>query len=224
MIRYVKDRTNPPREPYEDVINTVKQRAVATSADYIEAHLEGALIFPFRGNVWDYALSKVSIDGLYAEFGVHNGDSINHMAAVVQPKNVTFYGFDSFEGLKEDWRGTWYRAGHFDRGGTLPDVLPNVTLVKGWFDDTVPPFLEAHPKKPFAFLHLDADTFETTASLLSMLKDRIVKGTVIVFDEYLGFPNWQKGEFRAWQDFVAAQGLAYCYLAFSNTPTALMVL
>src|SRR5476651_984382 len=53
MVRYIKERTNPPREPYEDVINTVKQRAAATSADYIEAHLEGALIFPFRGNVWD---------------------------------------------------------------------------------------------------------------------------------------------------------------------------
>jgi hypothetical protein len=224
VIRYIDDRVHPPREPYEDVIVTVKRRAAQASADYIEAHLEGAMIFSFRGNVWDYALSKVKIDGLHAEFGVHNGDSINHMAEVVSANGATMFGFDSFEGLKEDWRGTWYRAGHFDRGGNLPPVRPNVTLVKGWFDETVPPFLEAHPDTPFAFLHFDADTYETTAALLAMLKDRIVTGTVIVFDEYIGFPNWQKGEYLAWQEFVARHGLRYRYLAFSNTPTALEVL
>jgi len=222
-IRYVNDRAHPPVEPYEDVIANVKRRAADASADYIEAHLDGALIFPFRGNVWDYALSKVGIDGLHAEFGVHDGDSINHIADVLGRKNITIYGFDSFEGLKEDWRGTWYRAGHFDRGGTLPAVRPNVTLVKGWFDESLPPFLSANPG-PFAFLHLDADTFETTALLLSLLADRIVKGTVIIFDEYLGFPNWQRGEFLAWQNFVAASGIKYRYLAFSNTPAAVEVL
>ena len=106
----------------------------------------------------------------------------------------------------------------------LPAVLPNVTLIKGWFDETVPKFLDAHPNEPFSFIHVDSDTFETATLLLSLLKGRIVKGTIIVFDEYLGFPNWQKGEFLAWRNFVEAQQLDYAYLAFSNTPAALLVL
>ena len=73
-------------------------------------------------------------------------------------------------------------------------------------------------------MHLDADTFESTALVLSLLGERIVPGTVIVFDEYLGFPNWQKGEYRAWQQFVASRGLKYHYLAFGNTPVAVIVL
>ena len=51
-----------------------------------------------------------------------------------------------------------------------------------------------------------------------------MKGTVIVFDEYLGFPNWKNGEFLAWRKFVEAQGIEYSYLAFSNTPAVVLVL
>lgn len=224
LVRYVDSRVHARHEPHDEVVELVMRRAAVSSADYIEAHLEGALLFPSREQVWDHALAQVKIDGLYAEFGVFAGHSINHMAAAVQGRGITFYGFDSFEGLKEDWRGTWYRAGAFDRGGVLPKVLPNVKLVKGWFDATVPAFLAEHQGEPFAFVHLDADTFESTALVLSLLAERIVPGTIIVFDEYLGFPNWQKGEYRAWQDFVAARGLRYRYLAFGNTPVAVLVL
>lgn len=223
VLRYTDDRVHPLREPYEDVILTVKRRAAEASALYIEEHLDEAMIFRFRSEVWDFALSRVTLDGLYLEFGVANGDSITHMANVVAGKGVTFHGFDSFEGLKEDWAGTWYRAGHFSRGGHLPPVPANVTLHKGWFDDTLPPFLAANAG-PLAFLHLDADTYESTTMLLAALGDRIVKGTVVVLDEYVGFPNWRNGEYRAWQEFVTARGLRYRYLAFSNTPAAVEVL
>ena len=200
------------------------RRAAVASADYIEAHLDGALLFPLREQVWDYALSQAKLDGLHAEFGVFAGHSINHMAAVVQGRGITIHGFDSFEGLKEDWSGTWYRAGHFTLGGTPPSVRPNVRLIKGWFDATVPAFLAEHAGKPFAFVHMDADTYESTSLVLSLLAGRIVSGTVLVFDDYLGFPNWRHGEYLAWQQFVAARGLTYRYLAFGNTPVAVMVL
>ncbi len=224
VIRYIVSRVRPQRQAFDQVFDIVARRAAASSADYIEAHLDDALLFPSREQVWDYALSKVAIDGLFAEFGVHTGGSINHIAAAVRDKTSTVYGFDSFEGLKEDWRGTWYRAGHFDLGGKPPEVLANVTLIKGWFDETVPRFLADHPDRPFAFIHLDADTFESTTLVLSLLERRIVKGTVIVFDEYLGFPNWQNGELLAWRNFVQRLGLRYRYLAFSNTPAAIEVL
>jgi hypothetical protein len=224
LVRYVWFAVSPPRGSHNEVFRIVTERAASSSADYIEGHLDGALLFPTREQVWDFALSKARVEGLYGEFGVFEGHSINHMAGVLQARHITIYGFDSFEGLKEDWRGTWYAQGAFDVGGKLPKVLPNVTLVKGWFDETVPKFLTDHPDKPFSFIHIDSDTFEAASLVLALLKDRIVKGTVLVFDEYLGFPNWKNGEFAAWRDFVAAQGIEYCYLAFSNTPAAVLVL
>jgi hypothetical protein len=113
--------------------------------------------------------------------------------------------------------------GTFDLGGKLPRVYSNVTLVKGWFDQTVPDFLITH-SGPLSFLHLDADTYETTILLLNLLKERIVKDTIIVFDEYLGFPNWRNGEFRAWQEFCQAENVRYRYLAFSFRQAAVQIL
>jgi hypothetical protein len=223
LIRYILERVAPPRQPWGNVFDVVTSRAAESSADYVEAHLDGALLFPTREQVWDYTLSRVRIGGLFAEFGVHMGGSINHIARAVKAKNVTVYGFDSFEGLKEDWRGTSYRAGHFTLGGRPPDVLPNVRLIKGWFDETVPRFLADHAG-PFSFIHLDAVTFESTELVLSLLRNRIVPGTIIIFDEYLGFPNWQNGEWLAWRQFVERRGLKYRYLAFADTPAAVEVL
>ena len=222
LVRYVDARVHPVREHHDEVFDIVARRAAESSADYIEAHLDHAQLFPTREQVWDYALSEVTLDGLQAEFGVFEGHSINHIAAEIG--NKTVYGFDSFEGLKEDWSGTWYRAGHFTLGGTPPSVRPNVRLIKGWFDATVPAFLAEQAGKPFAFVHMDADTYESTSLVLSLLAGRIVSGTVLVFDDYLGFPNWRHGEYLAWQQFVAARGLTYRYLAFGNTPVAVLVL
>lgn len=223
LLRYIRSRVSPASEALDDVFKTVMRRAVATSADYVEARLDKALLFPNRELLWDFALSKATRAGLFAEFGVFTGWSINYFARALGGRDVTIYGFDSFEGLREDWHGTWYAAGHFDLGGQPPPVLPNVTLIKGWFADTIPPFLDSHPGR-LAFVHLDADTYESTARVLALLKDRIAQGTIVVFDEYFGFPNWQNGEFRAWQDFVEACHLSYRYLGFSVTQAALQVL
>lgn len=222
LARYVDARVHPVSEPHEEAVHIVRRRAAEASADYIEAHLDHAQLFPQREQVWDQALSSVRMDGLHAEFGVFEGHSINYVADRIGGKPI--YGFDSFEGLKEDWNGTWYRAGHFSLGGRMPAVKSNVTLIKGWFDETVPSFLARHPGVPFAYVHLDADTYESTKLVLTLLADRIVPGTVVVLDDYLGFPNWKNGEFLAWQQFIAERGLKYRYLAFGTTPAAILVL
>jgi len=41
-------------------------------------------------------------------------------------------------------------------------------------------------------------------------------GTVIVFDEYFGYPGWREHEYRAWQEFVAASGVRFDYEGFTE--------
>lgn len=222
LLRYLSFHSNVHRFPQtpRNVFEIVWERAAQSSADYVEQHLSGAMVFERRERLWDFVLGKVARDGLFAEFGVFSGASINHFARILASRNARIYGFDSFEGLKEDWQGTELPKGSFDRGGILPDVLSNVTLVKGWFDQTVPAFLDGHPGK-FAFIHFDADTYEATELLLGLLKDRMASGTIVIFDEYLGFPNWEMGEFRAWQAHVRLHGIPYEYLGFSNNQAAI---
>src|SRR5215471_3244540 len=126
-INYVNRQTN--REGLIDAYKVLWERAAVTSADYIEKHLSTTLLFRDRAPLWDHALAHAKANGLFMEFGVWSGTSINALAARLPDKRI--FGFDSFEGLKEDYPGTEYRKGDFGRRGKMPTVLPNVTLVKG---------------------------------------------------------------------------------------------
>ena len=208
--------------PYRtDVYWLLREDAARQSADYAAQYLGRAMLFPERESLWNYAVGKVGIpEGLVLEFGVHEGVSIGHLAKAMPERQL--FGFDSFEGLAEDWAGYHLPRGHFDLGGQMPRVPHNVTLVKGWFSDTLIPFLETH-EGSVALLHVDCDTHDSAAYVLQTLAPRLVAGTVIILDEYFGYPGWQKGEFAAWQNLCEAAGFVYEYLAFANMQAAVRI-
>jgi hypothetical protein len=194
------------------VLRELEARTAKDCADYVEAQMPRSLHFTRKQALWDHALSKASADGLIAEFGVWKGHSINYIAGKVSPRTV--YGFDSFEGLKEDWAGWTEIKGKFDLNGRLPSVASNVRLSKGWFDATIPEF-QAETPGQLSFVHIDCDTYEAARSALANCGSRIGTGTVIVFDEYFGYRGWKIGEHLAWQEFVRGHAITYEYLAFS---------
>jgi hypothetical protein len=49
-------------------------------------------------------------------------------------------------------------------------------------------------------------------TILNTLKDNIVPGTVIIFDEYINYPGWELDEFKAWQEHVAKYNVEYEYI------------
>lgn len=148
------------------------------------------------------ALEHASPTGLILEFGVFQGYTLNVLARRVQPDRV--WGFDSFEGLPEDWHLSTDQdlaAGTFGIDG-LPVVEPNAELVVGWFSDTLPTWMQEHTG-PIRLLHIDSDLYSSARYVLDTLNPRIVPGTVIVFDDMYSwydpnyYPNWADGEFRA---------------------------
>jgi hypothetical protein len=204
------------------ILSTVHEtirRAVSDSADYADSHMSQALCLRSIEKLWRHAFDARRKNGLIVEFGVWTGKSITFFASWTKE---TVYGLDSFEGLREDWKGWENPKGTFNLRGVLPQVPANVTLIKGWFDETLPAFLRERSEH-FSFVHIDCDTYEATAVVLKMASDRFQKGTVIVFDEYFGYRGWREGEFKAWQEFVAARGLRYEYLAFSDYAVSLIV-
>ena len=140
--------------------------------------------------------------GHVMEFGVYRGRSIATLASALPDRVIN--GFDTFTGLPLPWRrgpDDTYDVGHFDTGG-LPAVPPNVALWPGEFATSLPGWLATHPG-PAALIHIDCDLYESTRTVLSMLDDRIVPGTVLVFDELCDwtgsgvYPAWREGEWRA---------------------------
>ena len=186
--------------------------AKAETVAYIRQHMLDCLHFPSRYDLLRHALSEAPAQGSCLEFGVFEGKSINWIAGW---RKGPVHGFDSFEGLPEAWSGTAELAGKFDTRGTLPKVESNVTLHPGWFDATLPTFLQEN-RELLAFAHIDCDLYSSTRTVLSLLKERIGAGSVLTFDEYFNYNNWRQHEFRAFQEFVKEAGIEYRYLAFTE--------
>ena len=166
-----------------------------------------------------HALKKVSLPGHVMEFGVYQGLTLkiisNHFS------NHTVWGFDSFEGLPETWvmksdvnaRRSQQPPGKFALDKQELQVLLNqfskrkVKLVPGWFNQTVVPWMNDNPGV-VSFLHVDCDLYSSTLDILTLLNDRIVPGTVIVFDEMYpwndveSYDLWEQGEFRALDEWI----------------------
>ena len=166
-----------------------------------------------RSQLLDYAVNEVTVDGLWLEFGVYKGKSLRKIA---EKTRQTVFGFDSFEGLPEDWI-LKYRKGDFSLKGRLPEDLPkNVNLVKGEFSESLPAFLEKNTG-PVAFLHIDCDLYQSTRTIFTHLKDRITTGSIILFDEFHNFPGWQEHEYRAFMEFVENSRTAFAYIGYASS-------
>lgn len=159
--------------------------------------------------VFDLAFLAAPPNGLVLEFGVRFGTSIRQIAARARQE---VHGFDSFVGLPEDWHGEG--KGTYSTSGILPKVPRNVRLHAGWFHESLPGFLERHPG-PVRLMNVDCDLYSSTKTVLDLLAERLVPGSIIVFDEYIGNPNWRDDEFKAFQEAAGKYGWAYRYLAFS---------
>jgi hypothetical protein len=202
------------------VSNEVLRRAIADSADYADSHMREALcVRGSKDELWRHAFARRAAGGLIVEFGVFRGESIRFFASLTEE---VIYGFDSFEGLREDWKGWAARKGTFDMKGAVPPVPANVALVKGWFEETLPGFLREH-REPFSFVHVDCDTYEATSTIFALAMDRFLPGTVVVFDEYFGYRGWREGEWKAWREFASSRGINYRYLAFHDQAVALLL-
>lgn len=191
------------------------------SADYFKEFMSEIMIFDNRKDFWDYSISKTRDQGIVLEFGVYKGNSINYMSKKLN--NTNFFGFDSFEGLQEDWKGNYMRKGYFNVYGKLPKVNKNVKLFKGWFKNTLPVFLKSNEDE-IKFIHIDCDTYESTKEIFNILGGKLKGGTVIIFDDFQGFPGWRKGEFKAFHEFILSQNLKYKYLSITNHQCSLTLI
>jgi len=189
-----------------------QERALASTVEYVERNMPHVEAARSRLELLTQAFShvKTSDDRLICEFGVFTGTSINHLAKLT---NKTVFGFDSFEGLPESWGDHWKKGDC--RVPKIPKVRKNVTLVKGWYNESLPPFLQTQSQK-VCFLHIDCDLYSSVKTVFDLLEPRIGPGTVIVFDEYFNYPQWEEAEFKAFHEFAARTGLRYEYIGYNR--------
>lgn len=162
--------------------------------------------------IFTYNMSKQLIEkgikGDFIECGVAAGSQIGAMqqALVDTKEQRTIYGFDSFEGIpyasSEDTEQPGIgkidktKLGALETTGisshSLEDVLANfklwnlptnnLKLIKGWFQNTIEP--TSKEIDTIAMLRLDGDLYESTIIPLEHLLSKVVKGGVIIFDDW----------------------------------------
>jgi hypothetical protein len=124
---------------------------------------------------------------------------------------------------------------------TRPQMPPTelseyIQFHTGWFEDTVPSFFaqavasqqqQIHQKRssckvPVAFVHADADLYSSTITFLKVICQYklFVKGSIIVFDEYWNYENWQhQGEFQAWMEITKQYNIQFKYIGYHGPAT-----
>lgn len=162
-----------------------------------------------------HAVESIPVrQGLICEFGVCTGSSTNLMANALKPREV--FGFDSFEGFPTDWVIGDVRVPK-DMLAVDESKLrfaDNVRLVKGFFSDSLPPFL-ASRQEPVAAVHIDCDTYSSTVDILRHIKSRLQVGSWIVFDEILGDMGLENEMKAVWDELVSA-GFGIEWLAWGG--------
>ena len=143
----------------------------------------------------EHVLTEYQPEGVALEFGVGPGQSTRLIA-----KHMPVIGFDSFAGLPQDWRP------EFPRGSFAftPPTIPNVRLVIGWFDATLPTF---NFPDNVGLIHIDCDLYSSTATALQFSDPK--PGTILVFDEFFGYPNAEDHEQRAFREWAGKTGMSW---------------
>lgn len=154
------------------------------------------------------------VQGCVVECGVWRGGMSAGMAAVLGPERDYFL-FDSFEGLPpatsldgeeaKRWQQNVGCETHYDNCYAPIDFaqramemsgVPRYTLVKGWFEKTLPSFV---PPAPIAILRLDGDWYESTLVAMESLFRHLAPDGVVIIDDYY---TWD-GCSRAVHDFLS---------------------
>ena len=202
-----------------------------TDGDNLRATINFNQDIPFFvNNSWeDYqrecmlleSIKNCSIEGIVCEFGVLKAKTLNLIAKNFLNQKV--YGFDSFEGLPEDWHLTDENV--FEKGrmkiDSLPKVNSNVELVVGWYHKTIPEWKKTF-KDNIKFIHIDCDLYSSTSTIFEQLNNQIVDGTVIQFDDFYNWKNlsnytkWQQGIYKALLEWTEKFNRKFTVIGRSN--------
>lgn len=163
----------------------------------INDYYNKSAIYKNRIQLHDKLLIELkSIPVFYYEFGVASGDMIKKWASTNKVKESRFIGFDSFEGLPENWEEK--KEGHFDQKGSMPEIDDRrVSFVKGWFQDSVYEALLNCDFHEQCVYHLDADLFSSTLYVLFQIYPKLKSNDILIFDEFSSYHH----EFEALEIF-----------------------
>ena len=164
-------------------------------------------LFFHRWALFDSMINISIKDRPFYEFGVWRGESFNYLIRTFKKG----FGFDTFEGLPENWHNE--KKGTYSADGLIPKI-DGGTFIAGKFEDTLPSFF-AKSRPMASIINFDADLYSSTLCALNYSKSVIDKDTILIFDEFIINKNWEQDEYKALNEFCSKNNLTYEVLAVS---------
>lgn len=181
-----------------------------------------------------YELFKKSMDkpGSIIECGVFKGTSLIRFATfrnLLNKKSKKIIGFDMFgkfpeTGFEKDQK---LRTKFIKDAGInsiskkqLMQIMKRkklsekIELIEGDITLTIPKYVKKNPNLKISFLNLDTDIYEPAVTILEYLYPKIVKGGILVLDDYGVF----SGETKAVNEYFGGENIKINKFPFSKTP------
>lgn len=156
-------------------------------------------------NLMALVRSVQGIPGDIIECGSYRGGTAMAMALAGDPKQV--YAFDTFGGMPPVTNADQHKTGdfgdvNFDEVLAATKPFPNLSLVKGEYKDTFPPFIGSRPSGyTISALFLDCDLYESYKLALETFWHRVAPGGICILEDY-GVADC-KGATKAIEEFFA---------------------
>lgn len=129
------------------------------------------------------ALAESTPPGCFVEVGVYRGGSAAVLVEIAKLRGRAVYLYDTFAGMPcADPELDQHQLGEFADCdlATIRAALPDAHFQVGIFPGTLVDM------PPIAFVHADADQYQSTRDICLALGPRMVKGGLMLFDDYRG--------------------------------------
>lgn len=188
---------------FKDLRITAQMQAASSSVNWLYAHADRVPAYRNRSELLEAIFPLIPPDGDFAEFGVFRGA----ITWFVRPRfpDRAYHAFDSWKGVPESMGLAVNKFG-FSLDGKVPDLPPATTIHTGWFEETLPKW-RAQFDSSIAFAYVDCDLYESVLTVLEAIADRVRPGSIVMFDDWFNFPNWQAHSFRAAREWTERHGL-----------------
>lgn len=159
------------------------------------------------------------LEGDYLEFGVYEGTSLKGAASYwrkIGSTSMSFYGFDSFQGMKpeEGDKHSFYTSFDFSTDFKVVKKrfknFPEVKLIPGFFQETLKKGARDRGIKKAAIVMMDCDLYSSAKNSFNFIRPIIQKGTILILDDFYNYlGDKTKGVRAAFEEFAKSAGLKY---------------
>ena len=167
-------------------VGLYKKESIESSYNFFKKYFIKSVLFSnvegIRKYCIDNVITNLQPEEIMLEFGVYTGESINFFSSNIIKKKLKnkIYGFDTFQGLNEDWNGSIdHPKNSFDLNKKLPQVNSNIELIQGKVEITIGDFLD-NIIGNISFVHFDLDLYSPTKFALQKIKKRLKKDCILL--------------------------------------------